>query len=273
MDFLPNGRFHDLRFHEFDVYLILKGTNPNKTPGPNGIHGIILKNCASSLAKPITTLFNCSYTTGCIPAEWKLASVVPVHKKDDKRSVENYRPISLTSLFMKVFENCIKTSLLTEVEGYFDRRQHGFLYGKSHTTQMVPFVDNLAVALNNKSRIELDVIYSDFAKAFDIVSHDLILHKLKFREGREQQVLVVVNHQSCRFTQVYHRVSSWGRSYSCSLLITCSHAFLQALIYSRVAYIYVRSRAKCLKFRTTTSKFNIFRKPLMQQKYYFIHEM
>ena len=46
-----------------------------------------------------------------------------------------------------------------------------------------------------------------------------------------------------------------------------------AYIYSRVAYIYVRSRAKCLKFRTTTSKFNTLRKPLMQQKYYFIHEM
>ena len=44
-------------------------------------------------------------------------------------------------------------------------------------------------------------------------------------------------------------------------------------IYSRVAYIYVRSRAKYLKFRTTTSKCNTLRKPLMQQKYYSIHEM
>ena len=44
-------------------------------------------------------------------------------------------------------------------------------------------------------------------------------------------------------------------------------------MYSRVAYIYVRSRAKYLKFRTTISKFNTLRKPLMQQKYYFIHEM
>ena len=44
-------------------------------------------------------------------------------------------------------------------------------------------------------------------------------------------------------------------------------------IYSRVAYIYVRSRAKYLKFRTTTSKINTLGKPLMQQKYYFIHEM
>ena len=43
--------------------------------------------------------------------------------------------------------------------------------------------------------------------------------------------------------------------------------------YSRVTYIYVRSRAKYLKFRTTTSKINTLRKPLTQQKYYFIHEM
>ena len=44
-------------------------------------------------------------------------------------------------------------------------------------------------------------------------------------------------------------------------------------MYSRVTYIYVRSRAEYLKFRTTTSKINTLRKPLMQQKYYFIHEM
>ena len=43
--------------------------------------------------------------------------------------------------------------------------------------------------------------------------------------------------------------------------------------YSRVAYIYVRSRAKYLKFRTTTSKINTLRKLLMQQKYYFVDEM
>ena len=40
-----------------------------------------------------------------------------------------------------------------------------------------------------------------------------------------------------------------------------------------VSHIYVRSRAKYLKFRTTTSKINTLEKPLMQQKYYFIHEM
>ncbi|MCP4460434.1 MAG: hypothetical protein GY816_20790, partial [Cytophagales bacterium] len=91
-------RFNDVRFHVFDVYNILKSTNTSKAAGPDGVHGMVLKHCASSLAKPLTIMFNTAYVTGCIPSEWKLATVVPVHKKDDKGSVENYRPISLTSL-------------------------------------------------------------------------------------------------------------------------------------------------------------------------------
>ena len=58
-----------------------------------------------------------------------------------------------------------------------------------------------------------------------------------------------------------------------TLLITCPRRGVFQEEYSRVAYIYVRSRAKCLKFRTTTSKINILGKLLMQQKYYFIQEM
>ena len=59
--------------------------------------------------------------------------------------------------------------------------QHGFRLGKSCLTQLIPFVDNLAQALNNQSRV--DVIYFDFTKAFDCVNHDLILKKLKHRFG------------------------------------------------------------------------------------------
>ena len=56
-------------------------------------------------------------------------------------------------------------------------KQHGFLPEKSCTTQMVPYVDDLAFSLNKSSRI--DVVYFDFAKAFDSVNHDIILSKLK----------------------------------------------------------------------------------------------
>ena len=144
--------FMDLKFHAVYVHLILKGTNPSKAAGPDRIDGIILKNCAASIAKPLSLLFNISFVTGCIPDEWKLASVVPVHKKGDKGCVDNYRPISLTCLVMKVFKRCIHMELYHACESLLDPRQHDFLIGKSCTTQMVPFIDDLSLALNNKIR-------------------------------------------------------------------------------------------------------------------------
>ena len=157
---------------------MLNNINPNKAPGPDGIHGKVLKNCATSIAQPLSILFNLSYRTGQIPNEWKSANVVPVFKKGDKSSVENYRPISLTCLVMKIFERCIRDELMLKCNDLLDKRQHGFLPKMSCTTQMVPFVESLAVTLNESSRA--DIIYFDFAKAFDTVSHDIILHKLKY---------------------------------------------------------------------------------------------
>ena len=57
------------------------------------------------------TLFILAYNTGYLMSEWKLANVVPIHKKDDKSKVVNYRPISLTSLVMKVFERILYDEL------------------------------------------------------------------------------------------------------------------------------------------------------------------
>ena len=172
-----NDCFVKLNFNENKIYHILRTLNPSKAAGPDGIHGQILKHCASSLAQPLSILYNISFKTGQIPDEWKLANVVPVFKKGDKRSVENYRPISLTCLVMKVFEYCIRDEIMLKCKDLLDIRQHGFMPMKSCTTQLVPFVQDLAFTLNEHSRT--DVIYFDFAKAFDSVSHDVILHKLK----------------------------------------------------------------------------------------------
>ena len=73
-----------------------------------------MKYCARGLAKPLSIIFNQIFKTGKIPDKWKLANVVPVFKKGDKSSVTNYRPISLTSLPMKIFENCIKDLIIQQ---------------------------------------------------------------------------------------------------------------------------------------------------------------
>ena len=82
---------------------------------------------------------------------------------------------------MKVFEYCIKDLLMIKCKHLIKDNQHGFRSEKSCLTQLFPFVDKLSEALNNQSRV--DIVYFDFAKAFDSVNHDLILQKLKHNFG------------------------------------------------------------------------------------------
>ena len=72
-------------------------------------------------------------------------------------SVENYRPISLTCLCMKIFEKIICEEVMGKCGHLIKNTQHGFLLGKSCITQLVDFIDSLANSINDTSRT--DVIY------------------------------------------------------------------------------------------------------------------
>ena len=109
----------------------MKKVKPNKAPGPDGISGYILKHCAPSLGNPLSILFNKSYISGVLPDDWKTANVVPIHKKGHKGDIENYRPISLTSLVMKIFEKCVRVRLYNLCQDKITNFQHGFLPHKS----------------------------------------------------------------------------------------------------------------------------------------------
>ena len=124
---------------EVKVYNLLLSINPNKAAGPDNIHGQILKNCASSLANPLSRLFNLSYRSGNLPPEWKLANIVPIFKKGKKPNVQDYRPISLTSLVMKTFETCIRDKLFDICKDKINNNQHVFLPQKSCNIQMINF--------------------------------------------------------------------------------------------------------------------------------------
>ena len=149
----------------------------SKATGADNIDGIVLMKCKNSLSYPLTLIFNKAYNEGVIPNEWKTANVVPVHKKGDKADIENYRPISLTCLVMKVFEKLVRERLYIVCLEKVTSHQHGFVPLKSCCSQLIEFNCELALNLNNK--LQTDVIYFDFKKAFDSVSHDIIIQKLK----------------------------------------------------------------------------------------------
>ena len=180
---------NDIDFSPSKIGRLLSNINSNKAHGPDGIHGQVLKHCARTLAFPLSLLFKLSYNTGFLPKEWKIANVVPVHKKGAKDDVENYRPISLTCLIMKTFERIIKDELLSRSQHLLDERQHGFLSQKSCTSNMALFSDNIVMSINDCKTMSIDVVYFDFSKAFDSVNHDLMLQKLKQFYGIDGRLL------------------------------------------------------------------------------------
>ena len=111
--------------------------------------------------------------------QWKAASVTPIFKKGDKLLASNYRPISLVSIVCKVMESIIRD----EVQIFFSENhvipdiQHGFVKGRSTITNMLQCLDNWISTLDKK--FPMDVIYLDFAKAFDRVPRRRLLHKLE----------------------------------------------------------------------------------------------
>ena len=98
-------------------------------------------------------------------------------KKGEKNLINNYRPISLTCLTAKIMEQTIQEELLNKTQNLINSAQHGFILGRSCDTNLITLTDDIASSLQNDTGI--DIIYFDFAKAFDAVNHDLLLYKLK----------------------------------------------------------------------------------------------
>ena len=90
---------------------------------------------------------------------------------------ENYRPISLLCILSKVLECCVCSKLYDHVKQFVSPLQHGFLRNCSCVTQLLSVLNT--IGHNQDKNIQTDVIYWDFAKAFDSVNHSVMLQKLK----------------------------------------------------------------------------------------------
>ena len=172
-----NDEHFEIDFSCTKIKQFLDNINTDNAAGPDGIHGSVLKHCSVSLCRPLSIIFKLIYNTGIIPQEWKSANIVPIYKKGDKNLISNYRPISLLCLSAKIMERVVQDELLNLTGNLLNSAQHGFLSGKSCTTNLITLTDDIANNLFND--IGADIIYFDFAKAFDTVNHDLLLSKLK----------------------------------------------------------------------------------------------
>ena len=160
----PKANLSSVEFDHLQIKKILSGLDANKASGPDNLSSRILKECATVLAPSLTLLFEMRFASGHIPVQWKQGHVVPVHKKD-KSQVSNYRPISLLCIVSKVMERYIYNIVFKVVRPIINTNQHGFMNGKSCTTQLLTIYDEIGKHLDEGK--QTDMIFLDFSKAFD----------------------------------------------------------------------------------------------------------
>jgi hypothetical protein len=179
---LPEREFdHPLSTIELTEDMIVKKLTKlhiAKSPGPDAIHPRLLKELATTVARPLLIIFSTSLRTGKLPKDWKLAHISAIFKKGSRSLVNNYRPISLTCICCKVLESIIRDHLISHMKAnmLFSLRQYGFITGRSTTLQLLKVLDKWTEILDKGGQV--DVIYMDFMKAFDQVPHKRMINKL-----------------------------------------------------------------------------------------------
>ena len=164
----------------------LKEIDASKATGPDGIPPVLLKEMNRELSHSLYTIFKKIRQTCVYPKVWKCATIIPVHKKSSKIEVMNYRPVSLLSCVSKVFERCVYSSMYKFLRPRFSDCQHGFRKGRSCVTQLLHYLDLVFKGIDSGSNVE--IVYTDFEKAFDKVDHGILLSKL-YRLGVRGKLL------------------------------------------------------------------------------------
>ena len=150
----------------------------NTSAGHDEVPAHILKQNVQLFIKPLTHLVNSSIKNGIFPDELKIAKVVPIFKANDKQNIENYRPISVLSVFSKIMEKVMYNHLLDFITKHNILHKYQFGFRKQHSTNhaVISLVEKLHNALD-QGNIAIPC-FLDLKKAFDTVNHSILISKL-----------------------------------------------------------------------------------------------
>jgi hypothetical protein len=138
----------------------------------------IVKQCIQYIKKPLTHTYNISFRSGTVPDRLKIAEVKPLYKKGHIHDVQNYRPISMLSVFSELLEKLMYNRLISFVvkNNILNGTQNGFRENKSTDTASQTFIESIQEALDKG--LHATGLFFDLSKAYDVINHDLLLDKL-----------------------------------------------------------------------------------------------
>ena len=155
--FLTQSRLTPLDFDEDELLKIIRALKINKAHGHDDISIRMIKICDKSLIKPLTFLFKTSVRSSHYPDIWKKSNIIPAHKKNDKRLVNNYRPISLLPVFGKIFVKIIfnKTYKFLLEKKLLNPNQSGFRPSDSCINQLIAITHEIFKAFDCNPPLEV----------------------------------------------------------------------------------------------------------------------
>jgi len=161
------------------VYSQLIHLDISKSTGSDLISANFLKMAAAIIAPVLTQIFNLSISKAECPSPFKLTRVVPIHEKGPKLDYTNYSPISVLPITSLILERHVNLHLKAylELNSLFYFRHSGFKEHQSCQTALLKIIDDWLSAIN-RNKIA-GSLFLDFSKAFDLVDHSLLVHKLK----------------------------------------------------------------------------------------------
>ena len=163
---------------EFEIRNIICRLQNKNSAGADGINSKLLKSISHLICHPLSDLINLSLLEGVFPNVLKTANVTPIYKKNDRNSIENYRQISLVSVFSKVLEKVVYRRIIDFVSKYgiVENCQHGFLPGKSTETASFNLLNFICQNLDQGKFVV--ALFFDLSIAFDTVNKSFLLTKL-----------------------------------------------------------------------------------------------
>ena len=177
--FCQYGQLLDIHVDDSVVMKKLEKLRQDKAPGADDIQPRYLKEIAEEICHALTIILRKSLDQGIIPEDWRIANVSPIFKKGSRGKASNYRPVSLTSQVCKVYESILRDAILEHLikNQLLRDSQHGFLRGRSCLSNLLAFLDKVTDYVDKG--INVDVIFSDLAKAFDKVPHVRLMNKVR----------------------------------------------------------------------------------------------
>jgi len=155
-------------------------------------------------------MYNQLLSVGHVPCEWLVAHIVPVHKKGTTgiTDVSNCRPISLTCVLSKILERIVVGRLSDNLErnNILHPAQHGFIKHRSTCTNLLESFNNWSISVQSKKHVT--IVYIDFTKAFDLVSHQKLFAKLHSYGVRGNVLLWLQNFLLLSYTTDKNRLQS-----------------------------------------------------------------